>query len=81
MKYDLLDALFMISIIGAACSTTVANTLITQACIEFQDKKCQKKLCSFRSVIKSKLMSMQVSINEQVPDLVLLKREAVSFKY
>ena len=29
----------MISIIGAACNPTVANTLITQACVEFQDKK------------------------------------------
>ena len=43
MKNDLLNALLMILIIGPACNTTAANTLITQAGVEFQDKKHQKK--------------------------------------
>ena len=60
MKNDLLKTLLMISINFPACNTTAANTLITQACVEFQDKKRQKKPCSFQSVIKSKSMSTQV---------------------
>ena len=36
-----------------------------------------KKLCSIRNVIKSKLMGMQVSMDEVVPDL-LLEREVLS---
>ena len=69
MKNDLLNALSMISIIGPASNTTAVNILITQVCLEFQDKKSQKKACSFRSVIKSKSMGTQVSMNEEVPDL------------
>ena len=72
MKNDLLNALLMISIIGPACNTTAANTLIIQAGVEFQDKKPQKKTYSFQSAIKSKSMSSQVSTNEEVPDLLLL---------
>ena len=71
IKNDLLSALLMISINFVACNTTAANTLITQACVEFQDKKRQEKPCSFQSVIKSKSMGMQVSINKEVPDLLL----------
>ena len=37
-----------------------------------------KKPCSFRSVIKSKSTDTQVSINEEVPDLLLLEREVDS---
>ena len=51
MKNDLLKTLLMILINFPACNTTAANTLITQACVEFQDKKRQKKPCSFQSVI------------------------------
>ena len=78
MKNDLLNALLMISIIGPTCNTTPVNTLISQVFVEFQDKKCQKKLCSFRSVIKSKSMDTQVSMNEEAPDLLLLEREVDS---
>ena len=52
MKNDLLNALLMISIIAPSCNTTTANTLITKARVEFQDKKCQKKTCSFRRSLK-----------------------------
>lgn len=54
MKINLLN--------GPAFNTTACNTLITQACAEFQDKKHQKKPCSCQSVIKSKSMSTQVSM-------------------
>ena len=33
-----------------------------------------KKPCSFRSAIKSKSIGTQVSMNEEVPDLLLLER-------
>ena len=56
MKNYFLNALLMISIVGRACNSTAANTLIAQACVEFQDKKPSKKLSSFQSVIKSKSM-------------------------
>ena len=72
------NALLMISIIGPACNTTAANTLITQACVEFQNKKGQKNPCSSGSVIKSKSTGTQVSMNEEVPDLPLLEREVDS---
>ena len=62
MKNDLLNALLMISIIAPACNTTAPNTLITKAHVEFQDKKCQKKPCSFQSAMKSKSMGTQISI-------------------
>ena len=78
MKNGLLKALLMISTNFPACNTTAANALITQACVELQDKKRQKKPCSFQSVIKSKSMGTQVSINEEVPDLLLLAREVDS---
>ena len=61
MTNNLLNALSMILIIAPACNTNAATTLIKKAHVEFQDKKCQKKLCSFGSVIKSKSMGMQVS--------------------
>ena len=54
MKINLLN--------GPAFNTTACNTLITQACAEFQDKKHQKKPCSCQSVIKSKSISTQVSM-------------------
>ena len=60
MKINLLNALLMTSMNGPAFNTTACNTLITQACAEFQDKKHQNKPCSFQSVIKSKSMSTQV---------------------
>ena len=41
-------------------------------------KRCLKKPCSFRSVIKSKSMGTQVSMNEKVPDLLLLEGEVDS---
>ena len=62
MKNDLLNALLMISINGPACNTTAANTAITQACAEFQDKNCHKNPCSFRIAIKNKSMGKQVSM-------------------
>ena len=37
MKNDPLNVLLMISIINSACNTTAADTLIKQACVEFQD--------------------------------------------
>ena len=37
-----------------------------------------KKPCSFQSATKSKLMGMQVSMNEEVPDLVLIEKEVDS---
>ena len=61
MKNDLLNALLMISIISPACNTAAVNILITKTHAEFQDKKCQKKPCSFQSVIKSKSMGMHAS--------------------
>ena len=75
---DLLSALLMILINGPACNTTAANTLITHACVEFQYKKRQKKSRSFRSVIRSKSVGTQVSINEEVTDLLHLEREVDS---
>lgn len=63
MKNNLLNALLIISINGPACNTTSANTSITQACVEFQHKKHQKKRRSFQSVIKSKSTVTQVSMN------------------
>ena len=68
----------MILINGPACNTTAANTLITHACVEFQYKKRQKKSRSFRSVIRSKSVGTQVSINEEVTDLLHLEREVDS---
>ena len=62
MKKDLLNALLMILIISTASNTTAANTLITKAYVEFQGKKCNKKMYSFQSAIKSKSISIQVSI-------------------
>ena len=41
-------------------------------------KRFLKNQCSFRSVIKSKSMGTQVSMNEEVPDLLLLEREVDS---
>ena len=38
-----------------------------------------KKPCSIGIVIKSKLMGTQVSMNEEVQNLLLLEREVVSF--
>ena len=80
MKNDLLNALLMISINNPTCNTAASNTLITQACVKFQDKKHQKKSRSFKSVIKSKLMGTQVSINEEVLDLLLVRKLAVSYQ-
>ena len=37
-----------------------------------------KKPCGTRSVIKSKSMTMHVSMNEEVQDLLLLEREVVT---
>ena len=54
------------------------NTLITQACVEFQDKNRQKKPCSFRNVLQTKSMGTQISMNEEVPELLLLEREVDS---
>ena len=68
----------MISIIGPACNTTAGNTLISLTCVELQDKKRRKKLCSFRSVIKSKSMDTQVFVSEEIPDLLLLEMEVHS---
>ena len=42
MKNDLLNALLMILINGPAFNTTAANTSVTQACVQFQDEKCEK---------------------------------------
>ena len=39
------------------------------------NKRFLKRLCSFRNVVKSKSMGTQVSMNEEVPDLLLLERE------
>lgn len=77
MKNNILHALLMISISCPASNTTAAN--ITQVCVEFQGKKLapEKNVC-FRSVIKSKSMGMQVSMNEEVPDLLLLESETDS---
>ena len=79
MKNNILHALLTISISCPARNTTAANTLITQVCVEFQGKKLalEKNLC-FRSVIKSKSMGMQVSMNEEVADLLLLESETDS---
>ena len=79
MKNSILHALLTISISCPARNTTAANTLITQVCVEFQGKKLgpEKNLC-FRSVIKSKSMGMQVSMNEEVADLLLLESETDS---
>ena len=79
MKNSILHALLTISISCPARYTTAANTLITQVCVEFQGKKLapEKNLC-FRSVIKSKSMGMQVSMNEEVADLLLLESETDS---
>ena len=79
MKNNILHALLTISISCPARNTTAANTLITQVCVEFQGKKLapEKNLC-FRSVIKSKSMGMQVSMNEEVADLLLLETETDS---
>ena len=62
----------MILINGPACNTTAANISITQPCVEFQDKKRQKNRAAF---IKRKSMGTQVSMNEEVPDLLLLERK------
>ena len=62
----------MILINGPACNTTAANISITQACVEFQDKKPQKNRAAF---IKRKSMGTQASMNEEVPDLLLLERK------
>ena len=79
MKNNILHALLTISISCPARNTTAANTLITQVCVEFQGKNLapEKNLC-FRSVIKSKSMGMQVSMNEEVADLLLLESETDS---
>ena len=79
MKNNILHALLTISISCPARNTAAANTLITQVCVEFQGKKLapEKNLC-FRSVIKSKSMGMQVSMNEEVADLLLLESETDS---
>ena len=47
---------------------------LTNTCV---NKGFLKKTCSFRSVIRSKSMGTQVSMNEEVPDL-LLEREVGS---
>ena len=78
MKNDLLNALLMISINGPACNTTAVNTAVTQACAEFQDKNCHKNPCSFRIAIKNKSMGKQVSMNEEVADVLLLERDVDS---
>ena len=77
MKNDLLNALLMISIIAPSCNTTTANTLITKARVEFQDKKCQKKTCSFRRSLKVNWWERKFPY-EEVLDLLLLEREAGS---
>ena len=65
------NALLIISIIGAACNT---NILVIQTYVEFQDNKCQKNPCSSRSVIKNKSMGTLVTMNETVPDLLFTER-------
>ena len=74
MKNDLLNALLMISIIAPACNTTAANTLITEAHVEFQDKKRQKSL---KVSLKVNRCARKFSF-EEVPDLLLLEKEADS---
>ena len=68
----------MISINGPACNTTAANTAITQACVEFQDKNCHKNPCSLRTAIKNKSMGKHISMNEEVADVLLLERDVDS---
>ena len=77
MKNDLSNALLMISIIAPACNTTAANTLITKVHVEFQGKSARKNRVAFKVSLKVNRWARKFPY-EEIPDLLLLEREADS---
>ena len=77
MKNDLLNRLLMISVIAPACNTTAANTLITKAHVEFQIKSAGKNRVVLEVSLKVNRWTRKFPY-EEVPDLLLLEREADS---